>query len=584
MHSAMYLSAEDHVWNNSGTGAWSNSANWTGGGLITLPRALVDTARIDQGTATITAGTVAEYGELRLGFTPGLTGTVTMTGGTMTGIDFTVGRLGGEGVFNMSAGTASNTILRVGDGAPSSKGAVNYSGTAVHNVGELHISGATATGVVNLAGSATLRVQDLAIIDTSSGNGTFRQTGGSFVLQAAAGSSPLGDHGLYIGRSLDHGGISGGVAQYEMTGGTMNAYYDVYLGYSPPPGPELARTSAIWNISGGASANIRGATAASPGGYFAGNLNLGYYGTTPAVLSTPTDHYSRTEVNVFDGSLYVQGSVIGWGKDNHFNIYGSKASVDIGAFNAGFGGLPGSDTFEIAFTLDKGGISKLNVRGAANFNMVNNKMVVKIPAFLALQVPEFDLIQAGSIAPNILDRINNQTPYRVETTLLMGTTVKLGLEVQPYQMWDMDNLLFMGVNTIGDGQKGALYATGSESYPLIVEFEKWNGMTLSTEPVGSLIGALKNYLNEAMVDTGVTFQLHSSNSLLMTGDYLNLNGEVWFGWDLSDFFGDECCCDEIRLKSFRRDERDVDVPEPSTWMLLMLGGAAMFYMRKKVLA
>ena len=392
------------------------------------------------------------------------------------------------------------------------------------------------------------------------------------------------DGGLIVGVNAER-------AELNISGnGKLNSNLNMYVGYmtvAPEEGLGSA-TAASMTISGNASVNT------------SKDLIIGYYGENrPEWLDNVNkNYYTKSEVNVYGGELKVAGALKGYNSNSALNIMGSKGTVEVGSIvrsmgQNGPGGFPfnwNSTLLNINFTLDKDGVSTLTVLGNAN---LSDPITINIPGFVALQNNYFEIINAGSITGftgSASDIINN-TPYDIfnmgPSTLLSGReSFSLYLDPNSIPEWDMT-----GIYNVFSPE---LQITGGLRVHDEVEHRSNTGIivTFATDAADgvAVTPALLDYLNNSMLDTGVTFTKINDTSVLMTGAYLNGDNMSWFGWDLRGFTNDDdCCCEGPRLVSFRvdgRDTRDEDpnaVPEPATWAMMLLGGVALWGLRRRVL-
>jgi hypothetical protein len=178
-------------WTNPTTGLWNDAANWDLG----IPGN--DDAQISNGgTAIIDDTQTVTTGFATMGVGTGNSGTITMTGGTLTtNFDIRIGGNattgGGTGVFNFSKGTIfmNGGNLNTGQG-PTSNGTLNMSGgTLTVNSGAIFAVGNRGTGTVNQSGGilyvrgasapGTAYVQLGRNATTTIGNGTYNLSGGA---------------------------------------------------------------------------------------------------------------------------------------------------------------------------------------------------------------------------------------------------------------------------------------------------------------------------------------------------------------------------------------------------------------------
>ena len=175
-------------WNNAGSAAWSNTANWTPGALA--------------------GGTYGFYYQ-------------------------------GEGMVINNGGTA--TIADGDNVTDNSPGSTGYGwGGYVYVGGSDFLGGSGGNGYVNMSGG-TLNVAGAAvheILGVASGSGIFTQSGGVNVVYNPITTASGGDPGAYS--SLELGYANGGYGEYRMNGGALGvnaifvggneSAYDAYNG------------------------------------------------------------------------------------------------------------------------------------------------------------------------------------------------------------------------------------------------------------------------------------------------------------------------------------------------------------------
>ena len=221
----------------AGPGAFVDGANWDLGVAPSLA-AFNDAEIGNDGTATIAAGDAAESGYLVLGRRPGESGTLTMTGGTLTLGELRVGGKeyiyndatgvrdpngGGTGVINHSGGVVNvNSLAASTPGDPTAVPPIPASGpnqSVYIGDGGLAAGGNTANGTYNISGDARLNAgvatNDSLVVGT--GKGTLAAVNQS-------GTSSVNSTGFVtIGRA-------GANAVYTLTGGSLTAATEVNVG------------------------------------------------------------------------------------------------------------------------------------------------------------------------------------------------------------------------------------------------------------------------------------------------------------------------------------------------------------------
>jgi len=215
-------------------------ANWAGG---SVPNNL--DALINNGGIATTSASSPTFLTLGLGTTPGGSGTIQQTGGTITSTgNMTMGDTGSSGnLYNISAGT-----LSVGFGV---------------TTGEM-IVGAGGAGTLNLSGSGVVDVKNfLRFGNTAAGAGTLLMSGGSLNVFASAnsGSIHIGNNG--VGTAVISGGTittrffnlgqsTTGSGHVTQTGGVVNATRNMVMAELKPFVENAPQFASDYTMSGGA--------------------------------------------------------------------------------------------------------------------------------------------------------------------------------------------------------------------------------------------------------------------------------------------------------------------------------------------
>jgi len=252
----------NYLWTNSaGDNDWRNPANWTASGtswkvsLQGADRAIIndgdplslnrnvnigDEEAGGDGEVEIHGATISFERYLRIGASPGLTGTLTMTGGTINaGRALNIGQSGATGIFNFSGGTINANLdtARTGDtltvGAADATAVVNMSGSAAINLptGNAEIGeGINSVATVSISDNASVSAPNIRVgfgadsdvmltiaggmLDIPNGYVTFGQAAGAQVTVDMSGGVINADRMIFANE---------GAATLTMTGGTINA-------------------------------------------------------------------------------------------------------------------------------------------------------------------------------------------------------------------------------------------------------------------------------------------------------------------------------------------------------------------------
>lgn len=285
------LRAATTVWTGGGGSQdWGNAANWTAGLPTVADRAAIAAV---PGTHQVTISGTYSAGSVDIGVgTPGLSGTVSMSGGSLSVTNPVTGHLDigglGTGVFSQTGGTVS-TVLNVVLGSASGAGGGTY----------------------YLSGNAALNVRNLIVSRLAAGS-FFQNQGGSSILTGTGSlyvGMGSGQQGLYAISTGSTASFQSGVTigyegdgKFSQSGGNFSSGEDVYLG------SQGGSTGRAW-LSGGAfviSKNNGKLVIAKAG---EGTLYLGDYTRTASLTSAP-----NTTTNLYIGSDEGSAGVLeGWG-------------------------------------------------------------------------------------------------------------------------------------------------------------------------------------------------------------------------------------------------------------------------------
>ncbi len=600
-----YLALGTNKYNS--TAAINASYTMTGGTYYSAGTVLATGQNVNA-TMSISGSAKADLNCMIAGADKG-TATLNITGGTITSTNayipnygnhgITLGVNGGKGTMTFS-GTANAKAQTYTVGGytgyenSGGTGIANHGGNAVFETKALVIGDYGATGTVNLSTGKLWATND-AKIGVGAGSGTLNQScGGLFQVGPFANvvvmSPPGGLDGgsiaplasvdykianLFIGYDL----MSQGQAVYNMPCGNYLCYGDTYVGYMSGLSPDYTGTLAQWNISKSAIVDIKRDDNTSQGG----NLIIG---NPDNVAGVNLVGLTKSEVNIVNGGkVSVVGNVTGYTNQSFLNIYGSKSDIQFGTL------LQPSTTpgqLDINFTLDSYGASTIK---AGTADLSNSPLMdVNIPGFISLKTDQTTLLQTNSLitpASNTNTLWKDNTPYQFKNNLSYtganGSAVIIQMDhagidaintpwegiVGVYEIFRTDDPL-----RVNGTVSGALELHGEYTY-LQAFFKGVEGKTYADGT--PMLTVLMNYLNDAVVETGVHFGALTSDSLLLTGPYLNDDGYAWFGWDLSGFnstYASYLGPGGVTLYQFNA------VPEPATWVMILLAGPAVFFLRR----
>jgi autotransporter-associated beta strand protein len=253
------------VENGNGTLALSNASTLTTSGWAFIGGNFDGSADPQSSVGLVTMADTSSWsmgGRLTVGRRLGNTGTLNLTGGTLTktGTEyFYVADLGATGILNLSGSgeinvNGSNVVI--GE-ASNSNGTVNQSGGTLNaSVGEFWIGNTNGTGTYNLSGTGAIHVNSSFVIGRYNGNGTLNMSGG-IITKAGPGNFEIGSFG---GNS--HTGtlnLSGGLIDVQ-EGILAMATGDVTSTGILNLDGGILRTRQISRLAGTANINFNGGT------------------------------------------------------------------------------------------------------------------------------------------------------------------------------------------------------------------------------------------------------------------------------------------------------------------------------------
>ncbi len=411
----------------------------SGGGL---PSIRIGQAAGSTGTFTVTGGNATITGALNGGFAVGDlmvgdvgTGTMNMSGGTITPSDEIIIGASGNGTVNLSGGILSNSTTTgrstlVGFN-PGSSGALNVSGTGVlHPRFDLlvgFIAGSTASVSLSDTGSITSNFM-FTNFDTVPGPGstvTLTQTGGTYtaniayVMGRGPGTTTLTHSGGLINVPVGNGDMvvsdgGGNTSTYNISGtATVTLAHDMIVGTAEGANGTINQTGGsitaandlrvgadgvgTWNLGGGTvnAKNVflgdfdssNGAMTVSGGTLnLSGNLSVG-----GALASNAPPAPVGTQGQALDanGVFTVSGAA------GDINVLGNLLANP--GDNARFGGggehNDGSLVFDV---LSNSGVSRIDVTGLADLTGATVDLNILGGTFAPGS--SFDLITAASIS------------------------------------------------------------------------------------------------------------------------------------------------------------------------------------------
>ncbi len=544
--------AGSYTW--SGTGTWTTAGNWASTPPVGGP-GLGDTATIHSGTLYLDS--LADY-TLGARTLHKLESHIELYGGTLTTTasdhGVVIGTQAGTHQINQYGGAINVPYLVLGSDRQAPQTAIQS-----HHVmkgGSLTTS-SLVIGEGSQNGNQTTSINPTVIASLETRGNT------SVTINKNAG-----DRGLIIGHFAQSGSLA------MLGNSTLTTNGDVYVAYMDNSANILGLINCLGSvvITNNAKMELTGGA----------SLRLGY--SEVNTLSTYWDYCNTGSVTVSgQGKLLVSGEVTSYNSNARINIYGSKAQVDFGSLTKQR--EISTRTGWINSMLDGDGLTTIKVTGKAD---ISEGIAISIPGFVALKTPQITVIEAlDFIGMNDLTHlpesyvsyryVTDNTPFgfsRSQETVNGREVIKLTVATDDSNyVWDMSLDGFHTISTLSDNtKKSAIHVYGSSSATpdLYLKFSTTDGSVAVTD-------TLLAFLNStAYVDTGLRFTKIDDENVRLSGNYLNEYNEAWFGWDFTTF--EPCNCCGLALMGIGLLDA-TSVPEPSTWLMLLTGGATIFGMR-----
>ena len=353
---------------NSGTTTVSTGTNFGGdlyiattgtatlnviaGGYATNTTGYLGTNAGSVGTATVSSGTWANNGELFVGYSG--TGTLNVTGGSVTNLDgylgydmdsgygadsvgtatvasgtwanngdLFVGNMG-TGTLNVTGGSVTNLFGVIGDRAGSVGTATASSGTWA-NSGWLYV-GNSGTGTLNVTGGSV--TNSIGLLGASGGNGIATVSSGTWANRS----------GLYVGY--------GGIGTLNVTGGSVTNS-NGYLGNNAGSVGTATVSSGTWansgefhvGYSGTGTLNVNGGDVRDMSGYL--GTNAGSVGTVTVSSGKWANSSNLYVGGSGTGTLNLNGGIVSVGGTLTRGTYGTINLNSHGTLQIGVGGTTG---------------------------------------------------------------------------------------------------------------------------------------------------------------------------------------------------------------------------------------------------
>ena len=521
-----------------------------------------------QGTGTLvltggnsyTGGTNLDGGVLALGSLDaiGSSGTISFGGGTLqyngaNQVDYSsrISTASGQAIridtsgqnvdFAAGLAGAGSTLEKLGDGTLTLSAASTYSGGTTVSGGTLEVA---ATGSITHA-SADL------VVGTTAGNGTLVVNGGSVSVRNAT----LGRDGGSAGAlTVDNGGT------FTSSGTLTVGSGDSASGTFTVAGGTVTTAAATIGAGNGiGTATVSGGSWTNSGDLAVGNGTLTISSGTVTVGGTLSES-SPTSIALLGGELRIGTGGAGGVLQANLNLHGSlvfnsSSDSSYGREIDGSGTLTktGSGTLTLtnAGTYGYSGLTTVSAGGLViDGSLVNSSVVVDAGG----------VVGGSGTVPNTV-QVNS------------GGTLAPGLAGGP-------SLLTVGALSLQDGSlssfgivgNGALAGTAGTNY---------DSVTITGTPA-SLGGTLRlEFGNTTPFATGEVFQLFAFDGAISVGSFSSVIAAGSGAYSAVSFYRtgleewtSTFGTSEQFLRFSERTGRLEVVPEPSTWAMLLAGGAA----------
>ncbi len=409
---------------------------------------------------------------------------------------------------------------------------------------------------IGVTGPAKVEILDHAVMNsTGTTNVGYMMNGESRAFMTVAGAARwnAGDIVVdYAGYATLGIGSGARVTANKLSIGTKSLYSE----YDPVEQVTTESTSNVM-VTGGGSLEVNSAVV---GGI--GNGELLIRGGSVTVANSLTLGESGTrggyvyinEGTLVAGSISAGAAVNEQGLGGMLDMFGSQVNVSTGSLNVGGGKLA------LGFTM-AGQEDTVSVLQVANTAALSNVDVYfgGVARMQILQRDHIDLISAGTITGAGAGTLHNSSAFG---GMVMNKVTENGRDTLRMEfrddiaVLDLDKeaaLMFPGEDGI---IHGSILLKGGDNTDLILYFKGFD------EP--GVAERVAQMLNNGGIWPGVTVSVYGENSLLLSGNYLSNEGYAYFGWrfERPDLFK---AWDDISLLGIRQ------IPEPATWVMLLLG-------------
>ncbi len=460
----------------------------------------------------------------------------------MTGTSYVGHYAGSNGTVNVTKGGRLQTqTLNLGYDYQTAVGAVNISGANSRwDAGDLNV-GVKGTGTVTIEKGATMVSERSTVLATTRLGGN--NTGSGTITVKDAGSTWTSND-VYVGDSgqgtlsIENGGKVTGSSYYIGNANLANGTVTV-----TGKGSQLTVNAMTVGVGRPGTLNI-----------FDGGTVVLPTMSPQSLLTIAQNGSSSGSVNIRGASTLSADMIVAGSGSASFNITGSRATINANNYNS-----TGTGTLYTNYRVDGDGVSTIHVSGTADVSRVPIQ-VNGNTGFQAMRTDHWDLISAGSVTGTTTVANNTVFQNLYQTRVQDSGKAIVRLEyTSSTPVWDMDDVYKYRFTDTNGLVSGSLRVEGEYTW-LAAIFKGLDSVAVAQQ--------LADYLNSQM-ETGLSFSVYNSNSLLLTGNYLSDydSGYGYFGWDLSGFNKDYSA--NVTLLGFNV------VPEPGTWAMMLFGLAGL---------
>ncbi len=432
---------------------------------------------------------------------------------------------------------------------------------------------------LNISDNATVAITDTDVYlgdldgEFSSATGQFdtriNQTGGTFTVSNIASGVQFGYLGGEIIYNLSGNGrfASQDTSNVVFGNGTGNFYLRPEDGGESVP-VEVA-SHGVLNLSGNAVFDIstaaiimgvnrgRGTINQRGGSLLASNLAINRFDT-----GTSMYHFYGGDMEVL--SRFAND---GTSETGYLGIHGNTGGiVEINTLSDPTAGV--GDRAGTRFYLDSSakGVTEIDVVATAYLNTLDNQATVD--GFANINQERYLLIDASAGALNGTRAVDTiLSPYYETEINASAKTVSLVLNASAQGLeWNID----AQTKYILDPplESGIIKVSGGDGENIILDF---SNMTDTYTPL------LLDYLMNGLKGSNLMLQILNKDSLVLSGDYISDPlGYTFFAWDLTDFNNILGLTGDGRIML-----QSLSVPEPATWLMLLLGAVMVFRLRSR---